>query len=186
MGLTGSLLQMFNHGTVTAMLFLLVGVLYDRAHHRDIEGFGGLAGKMPTYAGVTAVAFFAALGLPGLSSFISEALVFLGSFQADGGIFAGPLRGLTMFMGNNLFRISTVISASGVIITAAYMLWTYQRIFLGPLNEKYAGLAEIKRRELFTLVPLGLIVIFLGIYPLPILRLFQESIGLLLKAVVGG
>ena len=72
---------MFNHGTITAMLFLLVGVIYDRAHHRDIDGFGGLASIMPVYTGVTGFAFFAALGLPGLSAFISEVLVLLGAWQ---------------------------------------------------------------------------------------------------------
>jgi len=80
-GMNGAVLQMFTHGTVTAMLFLLVGVLYDRAHHREIDGFGGLAAKVPIFAAVSGFAFFAALGLPGLSSFISEALVFLGAFQ---------------------------------------------------------------------------------------------------------
>src|SRR5205814_10018573 len=76
-GIHGAVLQMFNHGTVTAMLFLLVGVIYDRAHHREIAGFGGLASIMPVYTGVTGLAFFAALGLPGLSPFLSGALVLL-------------------------------------------------------------------------------------------------------------
>src|SRR6266480_3071185 len=80
-GINGAVLQMFNHGTVTAMLFLLVGVIYDRAHHREIAGFGGLASIMPVYTGVTALAFFAALGLPGLSAFISEVLVLIGAWQ---------------------------------------------------------------------------------------------------------
>src|SRR6185369_17165393 len=80
-GINGAVLQMFNHGTVTAMLFLLVGVIYDRAHHRDIDGFGGLASIMPFYTGWTALAFFAAMGLPGLSAFISEVLVLLGGWQ---------------------------------------------------------------------------------------------------------
>jgi NADH-quinone oxidoreductase subunit M len=80
-GINGAVLQMFNHGTITGMLFLLVGVIYDRAHHRDIEGFGGLAAIMPIYTGVTALAFFASMGLPGLSGFISEVLVLLGSWQ---------------------------------------------------------------------------------------------------------
>src|SRR5713226_3783183 len=80
-GINGAVLQMFNHGTVTAMLFLLVGVIYDRAHHRQIDGFGGLASIMPVYTAVTGLAFFAAMGLPGLSAFISEALVLLGAWQ---------------------------------------------------------------------------------------------------------
>src|SRR5436309_612921 len=150
-GINGAVLQMFNHGTVTAMLFLLVGVIYDRAHHRDIAGFGGLASIMPVYTGVTGLAFFAAMGLPGLSAFISEALVLLGAWQK--------------------YPALTVVGASAVILTAGYLLWTLQRMFLGPPNEKYLSLPEINARELFTLVPLGAIVIFLGIYPTPILEL---------------
>ena len=80
-GINGAVLQMFNHGTITGMLFLLVGVIYDRAHHREIDGFGGLAAIMPVYTGVTALAFFASMGLPGLSGFISEILVLLGTWQ---------------------------------------------------------------------------------------------------------
>ena len=79
-GLGGAVFQMFNHGTISAMLFILVGVIYERAHHRDIEGFGGLASQMPVYTGITAIAFFAGLGLPGLSGFISEAMCFIGAF----------------------------------------------------------------------------------------------------------
>src|SRR5229473_425239 len=140
-GINGAVLQMFNHGTVTAMLFLLVGVIYDRAHHREIAGFGGLASIMPVYTGVTGLAFFAAMGLPGLSAFISEALVLLGAWQA--------------------YPALTVVGASAVVLTAGYLLWTLQRMFLGKPNEKYLNLPEINARELFTLVPLGAIVVFL-------------------------
>src|SRR5262245_63643356 len=80
-GISGAVLQMFNHGIITAMLFLLVGVIYDRAHHREISGFGGLLNNMPKYSAMTALAFFAALGLPGLNGFISEGLCFIGSFR---------------------------------------------------------------------------------------------------------
>ena len=115
--MNGAVFQMFNHGTITAMLFLLVGVVYDRAHHRDIDGFGGLAKSVPIYAAYTCLAFFAALGLPGFSGFISEALVFLGSFPT--------------------FPWMTVIATSGLVLGATYLLWTYQRMFLGGLNQKY-------------------------------------------------
>ncbi len=162
-GINGAVLQMFNHGTVTAMLFLLVGVIYDRAHHRQIEGFGGLASIMPVYTGVTALAFFAALGLPGLSAFISEALVLIGAWQT--------------------FPILTIIAASAVILTAGYMLWTMQRMYLGPANEKYLNLPEISGRELFTLVPLGAIVLILGIYPHAVLDLTTESLNSLNQVV---
>ncbi|MBI1813915.1 MAG: NADH-quinone oxidoreductase subunit M [Deltaproteobacteria bacterium] len=156
LGINGAVLQMFNHGTVTAMLFLLVGVIYDRAHHRQIEGFGGLATTMPLYTGVTALAFFAAMGLPGLSAFISEVLVLLGAWQASPGL--------------------TVIAATAVVLTAGYMLWTMQRMYFGKVNEKYADLPEINGRELFTLIPLGVIVIILGVYPAPVLDLMTQSL----------
>src|SRR5439155_1211983 len=130
------------HGTVTAMLFLLVGVIYDRAHHRQIDGFGGLAGIMPVYTGITALAFFAAMGLPGLSAFISEVLVLLGAWQKYPGL--------------------TIVAASAVILTAGYMLWTMQRMYLGKPNEKYLGLAEINARELVIRVKerLGYLALF--------------------------
>jgi len=154
--INGAVLQMFNHGTVTAMLFLLVGVIYDRAHHRDIDRFGGLAQTMPVYAGYTGLAFFAALGLPGLSSFISEALVLLGSFQQ--------------------YRAFTIIATTGIILTAGYFLWTMQRVFLGPTKEQYAGLPEITLREALTLTPLAVIVVVLGFYPMPLLNLIATTL----------
>ena len=162
-GVIGGVLQMFNHGVVTAMLFLLVGVIYDRAHHRDIDGFGGLAVKMPIYAGITSLAFFAGLGLPGLNSFISEALVFLGAFS--------------------VYKIITIISGLGIVITAAYFLWTLQRVFFGQLNSQYRDLPEINGREIFTLVPLGILVIFLGVYPMPILNLINNSMVNLISII---
>ena len=161
-GINGAVLQMFNHGTITAMLFLLVGVVYDRAHHREISGFGGLATSMPQYATITALAFFAAMGLPGLSGFVSEILVFLGAFKN--------------------WRVLTIVSASGVVLTAAYMLWTYQRIFFGKLNEKYQGILEINSREVWTLAPLAVIVVILGVYP----RLALDMINLTLVSINAG
>jgi NADH-quinone oxidoreductase subunit M len=155
-GINGAVLQMFNHGTVTAMLFLLVGVIYDRAHHRQINGFGGLASIMPVYTGITGLAFFAALGLPGLSAFISEVLVLLGAWR--------------------VYPQLTVVAASAVILTAGYLLWTLQRMYLGRPNEEYLTLPDISARELFTLIPLGAIVIFLGIYPTPILNLQSPAL----------
>ncbi len=168
LGMNGAVMQMFNHGTGTAMLFLLVGVIYDRAHHRQIDGFGGLAVRMPIYAAVVSLAFFAGLGLPGLSSFISEAFSFLGAF------------------GSNIFdlRAITIISTLGIVLTAGYFLWTFQRMFLGPLNPKYADLPEINGRELFTLVPLGVIIIILGVYPAPLLDLIKVSLNNLVEVVV--
>ena len=156
-GINGAVLQMFNHGTITAMLFLLVGVIYDRTHHRDIGGFGGLASQMPIYAALTGFAFFAAMGLPGLSAFISEVLVLIGSWQ--------------------IYPILTAFGAGTAILTAGYMLWTFQRIYLGPLNEKYQSLRDLTLREAFTLVPLAIIVLILGVYPHAILDLLGVSLN---------
>ena len=158
-GIQGAVFQMFNHGTITAMLFLLVGVIYDRAHHREINGFGGLANVMPKYLGVFMLAFFASMGLPGMSGFISEMMVFIGAFQ--------------------VYKVYTIIAIGGIIITAAYLLWTLQRMFFGDTNPKYVDIPDINARELFTLVPLGIIVIFLGIHPHPILDMMNTSLSYL-------
>jgi NADH-quinone oxidoreductase subunit M len=162
-GINGAVLQMFNHGTVTAMLFLLVGVIYDRAHHRRIDGFGGLASVMPVYTGIMTIAFFAAMGLPGLSAFISEVLVLLGSWQYHKGL--------------------TIVAASAVVLTAGYMLWMLQRVWLGPVNEKYASLPDVSMREMVTLVPLAIIVIVLGVYPHAVLDLINPTLIALNGAV---
>ena len=168
-GLNGAVMQMFNHGTITAMLFLLVGVLYDQAHHRwiaypddyedkDLAGkiaFGGLASQMPVYSGLVALAFFAGLGLPALSGFISEALCFIGGFSA--------------------FRLLTAIGTLGILLNAIYFLRAYQRVFLGPLNEKYNKLKDINKRELITIIPIAFFVLLLGVYPAPLINLVKDS-----------
>jgi NADH-quinone oxidoreductase subunit M len=164
-GMNGAVLQMFNHGTITAMMFLLVGAIYDRAHHRNLEGFGGLAKTMPVYTAFSGLAFFAALGLPGLSGFISEVLVFLGAFQTH--------------------RVLTMISVSGVVLGAAYVLWTIHRVFLGPLvKEEYGHFSDLNWREVATLVPLAIIVVVLGFYPMPVLDLMSAGLGALKDMVL--
>jgi NADH-quinone oxidoreductase subunit M len=164
-GMMGAVFQMFNHGTITAMLFLIVGVIYDRSHTRDLDAFGGLAISMPKYTGIMTVAFFAALGLPGLSGFISEAFSFLGAFQVD-----------------NL-RVITMIATLGIVLTAAYMLWTLQRVFLGKPNGQWGAMADVNGREILTLVPLAIIVLVLGIYPSFLLDLMTSSLNHLVTVV---
>lgn len=164
-GIYGGVLQMFNHGTITAMLFILVGVIYDRAHHRDVNRFGGLYTIMPRYAVWVAFAFFAGLGLPGFSGFIGEALVFLGGYQRYPGI--------------------TIASLSGVVLGAAYLLWTIQRAFLGKVtNDHYREFPDINKREVVSLLPLGIIVLFLGVYPKPLIDLIKPSLDQLNKHVL--
>jgi NADH-quinone oxidoreductase subunit M len=157
-GMSGAMMQMFNHGTITSMLFLLVGVIYDRAHTRGVNEFGGVASVMPRYAAFFGFAFMASLGLPGLSGFIGEALVFLGAF--------------------NVFRVMTILAAAGVIVTAAYHLWAMQRIHLGPFKEKWRESLkfDLDGREWAMLVPLAAIVLLLGFYPMPALKLMNQGL----------
>ena len=166
-GTVGAVFQMFNHGIITSMLFMIVGVIYDRSHTRGLDDFGGLAKKMPVYTGIMAIAFFAAIGLPGLSGFISEILVFLGAFKT--------------------FPVLTVISSLSIILGAVYMLWALQKIFFGKLPDKWKGpwdptkkkykTDDVNWLELIALVPLAIITIFLGIYPNPMLDLISGSIN---------
>ncbi len=157
-GMSGAMMQMFNHGTITSMLFLLVGVIYDRAHARGVNEFGGVASVMPRYAAFFGFAFMASLGLPGLSGFIGEALVFLGAF--------------------NVFRVMTILAATGVIVTAAYHLWALQKIHLGPFKEKWreALKFDLDKREWAMLLPLAAIVVVLGFYPMPALNLMNQGL----------
>ncbi len=161
--ISGAVFQMVAHGLVSPMLFLIAGVIYDRAHTREIAGFGGLAAKMPEYTGLVGLACMASLGLPGLAGFVGEVLVFIGAFP--------------------VFTLITVISATAAVITAAYYLWMIQRMFLGKFNEKWAGLRDMHWRERLTLYPLAASVILLGFYPLPVFRLIDTSLHSLMQVV---
>ena len=119
---------------------------------------------MPVYTGITAVAFFAGLGLPGLSGFISEAMCFIGAFPVYKGI--------------------VIASTIGILLNAAYFLWAFQRIFFGKLNEKYTALPEINRLELFTVVPLLVITLFFGIYPAPYLDMISATMNNIINHVI--
>ena len=112
MGMNGAMFQMIAHGISSAGMFFLVGVIYDRVHHRNLDQFGGLFAKMPVYSGLSIGIFFAALGLPGLCGFIGEVLVVLSAW--------------------NYSTALAVVAASVVILTAGYILWTIQRVYLGP------------------------------------------------------
>jgi len=162
-GSEGAVLHMVNHGIVVAMLFLLINGLEERAAHRQVYGFGGLATVMPVYTGFVALASFAALGLPGLATFVSELLVLLGSWQRHPGLAA--------------------LGAAAIVITAACMVWTLQRVFLGPLNERYAEVADIGAREAALLTPLAVLVIGVGIYPQPLLEAIAQPLQRLNTAI---
>jgi NADH-quinone oxidoreductase subunit M len=146
-GFSGAALQMINHGIITGALFLLVGVIYDRAHTRDINAFGGLGAKLPVYTGIMTLACFASLGLPLLSGFVSEFLCFLGSFQVV------------------QYRYITLISLLGILITAAFFLVMIKKVFLGPFNTKWEKLTDMDARELVAVVPLCILMVLFGILP---------------------
>jgi NADH-quinone oxidoreductase subunit M len=162
-GISGAVLNLFTHGIISPMLFLIVGVIYDRAHHREIEKFGGLAQELPEYTAIMGLAFFASLGLPGLAGFISEFMVFSGSFP--------------------VFTVYTIISATSVIITAAYYLWAIHRMFLGKLNPVYKGYPDLNWRERISLYPLAAIAIVLGFYPQAILGVINNSLHALIQNI---
>jgi NADH-quinone oxidoreductase subunit M len=157
MALNGAALQMFNHGIITGGLFFLVGVIYERAHTRDLHVFGGLGAKLPYYYGIMAVTGFASLGLPGLAGFWSEFFVFRGTFA--------------------IIPIYAVVGVLGVIFTAAYILWKIiQYMFLGPFNEERWGkLTDMELFEKVTMWPLVIFMVLFGIYPTPILNLFNAA-----------
>ncbi len=164
-GMNGAAMQMFTHGTSSALLFLIVGVAYDRAHHREIEGFGGLGSIAPVYLGITTIGMFAALGLPGMSGFVSEALTLFGAWQ--------------------VYPVMTSLAVLGIVITAAFILWALQRVFLGPLNEKYTkeNFADLSGRELFTMVPLAFLCILFGVMPSILLDVLGPTVDRLVALV---
>lgn len=155
MALNGAMLQMFSHGIITGALFLLVGVVYERAHTRDLNSFGGLWARVPIFGSMFIVACLASLGLPAFSGFIAEVMVFVGAFNAS--------------------VLYTGLALVGVVVTAAYLLWTVQRILLGPLNEKYAKMTDADGREIFVLIPLVALMFLFGLYPAPILNIINSS-----------
>jgi len=158
----GALFMMIAHGFTSAMLFFIVGVVYERAHHRELARFGGLATTMPVYTGFSTVGMMANLGLPGLCGFIGEVMVLLGAFQAarsDSLLVSGGWATT-----RQIYPLA-IISCFGVILTAGYMLWTIQRVFFGPEKNEYKSFPEVDTRELLVLTPLAIMVILLGILP---------------------
>jgi NADH-quinone oxidoreductase subunit M len=155
-GFQGAMFQVIAHGVSSPMCFFLVGVIYDRAHHRDINRFGGLWLTMPVYGSLATVGFFASLGLPGLCGFIGEVYVLLGTFNA-----AGVHAWMTWA------KPMAVIAAFGVVLTAGYILWLIQRVYLGPEKEEYVAFRDndATPREIAILAPMAVLAIVLGVLP---------------------
>ncbi|MFQ5555644.1 MAG: NuoM family protein, partial [Acidimicrobiia bacterium] len=163
-GLQGGVIQMVNHGLTTGALFLLVGMIYDRRHTREISEYGGLARVMPVFAGFFLFVAFASAGLPGLNGFIGEFKILLGSYLS--------------------LPAHTVIAASGVVLAAIYLLWAYERVFTGPVtkpeNEK---LIDLRFREIAIIAPLAALIVFLGVYPRPALERIEPSVDAILERI---
>lgn len=166
-GINGSLFQMVSHGLIAGALFLVVGVLYDRTHDRQVENVSGLAGKMPQYTFFVVIFFFASLGLPGLSGFVGELLVLMGAIGSGSG-------------GNFFPGWIGAVAVSGIIISAGYYLWTLQRMFFGQYWAREASwdgrLVDLTPREWLMLIPLGLLVIVLGVFPAVLLEPIDHSL----------
>ncbi|MCE5269087.1 MAG: NADH-quinone oxidoreductase subunit M [Planctomycetaceae bacterium] len=159
MAMNGAMFQMIAHGISSAGMFFLVGVVYERVHHRDLDKFGGLFARMPVYAGISMVIFFAALGLPGLCGFIGEFFVVVGTWA--------------------YCKWLAVVAASVVVLTAGYILWTIQRVYLGP---EYKGphadaLTPMTRREIAIAAPLVAFALLLGVYPQALFKYTEPTIG---------
>ncbi len=166
--ITGCMFQMISHGLITGALFLLVGVLYDRAHTREIAAFGGIGAKLPVYTGLMVLFSMASLGLPGMSGFVSEFMVFVGSFTS----------------GIVWFKLITALAVLGVVLTAGYMLRMVQRVFLGEFNTaKWGGLTEINAREVITVAPLAVLTIAIGFFPAPLSNMMKATIENLVQLI---
>ncbi len=143
--LSGAAIQLFTHGIITGLLFLLVGALYDKAHTRQIADFGGIAKRQPLLATLFVMGGLASLGLPSLAGFIAEFTVFIGSYAT--------------------LPVFTILAAAGIVITAGYILWMLQRAYFGPLNPRWDGLTDVRGLEVVPLVTLMAVIVLVGVYP---------------------
>jgi NADH-quinone oxidoreductase subunit M len=166
-GAVGAVLQMVNHGFVTGALFLFVGIQYERTHRRLIADLGGLANRWPVYTTFFGIFVLASLGLPGLSGFVGEFLVLLGTFKFSGvplgGLFWGP------------------VAALGVILAAVYLLWMFQRVMYGPVREAYRALPDLSPLEIACAVPLLVMTVVLGVFPQPAIAIIEPSLQQVLR-----
>ncbi len=180
-GFNGAVMQMVAHGLTTGALFLLVGVIYDRTHTRLIKELGGLMITMPRFAFIMYLAAFGSLGLPGLVGFWGEFLIIKGAFMSNEAWKQVITWGIP---GDQLMRIYAVIAAIGIVLTAAYILWMLERVMLGRENPRWKGLPDLITREYWALVPIAVFVVFLGLYPRPVMRMFDYFSGSLAQTVL--
>ncbi|MDP6883080.1 MAG: NADH-quinone oxidoreductase subunit M, partial [Rhodospirillales bacterium] len=163
-GIEGAIIQMLSHGVVSAALFLVVGVVYDRMHSRTVDTYGGLVHRMPSYAFMFMLFMMASVGLPGTSGFVGEFLILVGIFQVN--------------------TLVAALTTTGIILGAAYMLYLYRRIIFGKLTkESLQKIFDLSGREIAVFAPLALVVIWMGIYPMPFLDAMHASVNHLIGQV---
>lgn len=167
-GIQGGIIQGVNHGLSTGMLFLLIGFIYERRHTRAISDYGGIARVMPAYAALFGIAMFSSIGLPILNGFVGEFMTLIGAFKSE-------------VLANQWYAI---VGASGVIFAAVYLLWMYQRVFLGELkHDENRGLKDLNKREWAMLVPIVIFIVWLGVYPNTFLKLSDSSTDRLVEKI---
>jgi proton-translocating NADH-quinone oxidoreductase chain M len=171
-GYSGAVFQMFSHGLISAALFMLVGMIYERTHTRELDNFGGLAKIMPKTFFIFKLAAMANLGLPGLSGFVGESLVFYGSFTSA---YIGA--------GLNVIKLSAVTASASLILTAAYMLWTNQRVFYGETKQVNLGLQDARKSEVFVLAILLALAILYGVYPNFVNDIYEPQLNSLVNSL---
>ncbi len=171
-GIQGGILQMINHGLSTGALFLIVGMIYERRHTRDMDAFGGLWKVMPVYAVLTLIVALSSMGLPGLNGFVGEFTILLGAWEAGQ---AGGALGTYWF---------AALAAVGVILAAVYILYMFQKLFLGPVDkEENRSLKDINWREIGILVPLLVFIFWIGLYPQPFFNLMAPAVDKLVATL---
>ena len=161
--MSGGVIQMVNHGVSTGALFLLVGWIYERRHTRQISELKGIQKVAPIFAAVFTIVMLSSIGLPGLNGFVGEFLILIGSFLTA--------------------RWWVVVAATGVILAALYLLWAYQRVFHGEVDDANRSFRELSLREGLILVPLLGLIVFMGIYPKPVLDRIEPSVRTLITHV---
>jgi NADH-quinone oxidoreductase subunit M len=164
LGLSGSVLQQINHGISTGALFLIVGILYERRHTREISEYGGISNVMPVYATIAMIMFLSSMGLPLLNGFVGEFIILQGTFMEN-------------------WRWAAW-AVPGVVLAAAYLLWLYQRVFFGPVtNPKNEKLQDLSPRELLTFAPLLVLAFWIGLYPKPFMQILEQPVNQLVLSV---
>lgn len=159
--LQGSIIQMINHGLSTGALFMIVGVLYERRHTKKIADFGGIMKVMPVFSVIFMIIIFSSIGLPGLNGFVGEFLILLGSFYSTN-------------LGTNVYSI---VSTTAVILAAVYLLWMFQRVMLGPIdNERNKDLTDLSKMEILSFVPIIIFIVWIGVHPNTFLSKTEASV----------